>query len=734
MAPEQAEGLPSGADADLYSMALVLYEALTGVNPVGSGTAANRARRLGAHLPPLRRQRRDLPHELGRGIDFALRPRPRERGRISDLRGALVAGRELVADEPGVVSARWGTLTTRLRRRPEPGAVGERETHAPAGQGDTHAPAGQRETHAPAARSERHAPAERSETRVPADKLSRALAALGAAATAAWLSIHVLGDPSIPPARSIHVLSQAPIPPALAALAAAAMVLALPRLGWLALTTIVCGVALAQGHSGFALLTLIVLSLPVLVMVRTPLAWPLAAGAPALGLIGLAGAWPALAARAPTLWRRAAIAAVGWVWLLFAAPVAGRVLYLPLAPGTAAASAWAGSPSATWHQLVLPSLNSGALAPVAVWALGGGALTMARTGTLAGPGLRPRGDLVSALASATAVAVSAAHGSDAVSAAPSAVLGAVAGVVIALAPSWLSARASRLAPGTGSDWPRRTISVAWISPQGVPMSVLRSLESKIAGLVEGTFSRAFKSEVRPVEIARKLAREMEEHKSVSLSRTYVPNEYRVYLSPRDRERFADYEEALASELAGYLLEHARSERLALMSRPVVEFETDDRLRLGEFGIQTRVVTPARARSRPEPVAEESGRTMVYSSAGRVAGPLEERAHVLAQSALLITDGRRMVVGPERGHGRSQPPLRRDARRPERLAHARRDPAARRIVGADRSGFDQRLTAQRAQARRLRGSQARRRDRARHLTAHVRARIGRLTNLCSSPFP
>src|SRR5436305_2093865 len=166
------------------------------------------------------------------------------------------------------------------------------------------------------------------------------------------------------------------------------------------------------------------------------------------------------------------------------------------------------------------------------------------------------------------------------------------------------------------------------------MSVLRSLESKIAELVEGTFSRAFKSEVRPVEIARKLAREMEQHKSVSLSRTYVPNEYRVYLSPRDRERFADYEEALASELAGYLLEHARSERLALMSRPVVEFETDDRLRLGEFGIQTRVITPPRD-DRAQPVAEDSGRTMVYSSAGRVTGPLEERAHVLARSALLI---------------------------------------------------------------------------------------------------
>ncbi len=129
------------------------------------------------------------------------------------------------------------------------------------------------------------------------------------------------------------------------------------------------------------------------------------------------------------------------------------------------------------------------------------------------------------------------------------------------------------------------------------MSVLRSIESKIAGLVEGTFSRAFRSEVRPVEIARKLAREMEEHKSFSVSRTYVPNEYRVFLSPRDRERFASYEEALTSELAGYLLEHARRERLALLSRPVIEFETDDRLGLGEFGIQTRVVQPEQEHAR-----------------------------------------------------------------------------------------------------------------------------------------
>src|SRR5438270_4810305 len=123
------------------------------------------------------------------------------------------------------------------------------------------------------------------------------------------------------------------------------------------------------------------------------------------------------------------------------------------------------------------------------------------------------------------------------------------------------------------------------------MSVLKSLENKIAGLVEGTFSRAFRSEVRPVEVARKLAREMEEHKSFSVSRTYAPNEYRVFLSPRDRERFADYEGALAKELAGYLLEHARRKRLVLLTRPTVEIETDDQLRLEEFGIQTQLAPP-----------------------------------------------------------------------------------------------------------------------------------------------
>jgi hypothetical protein len=155
------------------------------------------------------------------------------------------------------------------------------------------------------------------------------------------------------------------------------------------------------------------------------------------------------------------------------------------------------------------------------------------------------------------------------------------------------------------------------------MSVLRNLESKLAGLVEGTFSRAFKSEVRPVEIARKLQREMEEHKVQSLSRTYAPNEYTVWLSPGDRKQFEGYESDLAQELSGYLLEHARREKIALVTSPTISFQTDERLRLGEFGIQARLVRPAEEHGATAPSQGDEGHTMVYTASERLAEPLRE---------------------------------------------------------------------------------------------------------------
>jgi FHA domain-containing protein len=174
------------------------------------------------------------------------------------------------------------------------------------------------------------------------------------------------------------------------------------------------------------------------------------------------------------------------------------------------------------------------------------------------------------------------------------------------------------------------------------LSVLRNLESKLAGLVEGTFSRAFKSEVRPVEIARKLAREMDEHKVQSLSRVYAPNEYTVWLSPKDRAQFEGYEGDLASELAGYLLEHARRERVALVTRPQIGFRTDERLRLGEFGIQARLVRPP-SHEDEQPSQGDEGHTMVYSVSDRVSEPLRE-PDPRRPRALLKVHGRAEPVG------------------------------------------------------------------------------------------
>jgi hypothetical protein len=174
------------------------------------------------------------------------------------------------------------------------------------------------------------------------------------------------------------------------------------------------------------------------------------------------------------------------------------------------------------------------------------------------------------------------------------------------------------------------------------MSVLRSLESKLAGLVEGTFSRAFKSEVRPVEIARKLAKEMDDHKVQSLSRVYAPNEYAVWLSAEDRKQFEGHEEELARELSGYLLEHARREKITLGTSPRVAFKTDERLRLGEFGIQARRVQ-APAREHDPPSQGDEGHTMVYSVADRVAEPLREPDPRRGRARLLV-EGRSEAVG------------------------------------------------------------------------------------------
>jgi hypothetical protein len=187
--------------------------------------------------------------------------------------------------------------------------------------------------------------------------------------------------------------------------------------------------------------------------------------------------------------------------------------------------------------------------------------------------------------------------------------------------------------------------------------VLRSIEQKIEALFEGVFGRAFRTNVQPVELARKLAKEMDEHRVVSVSRVYVPNEYTVYLSKGDREQFEGYENSLMSELEEYIGEHARRESYALLTPPRVALETDEDLALGEFGIATRMVQPRHGHRADEPEEQvESGATMIYKHPVVVeAAPesaedpgLEREVAVLSWSGQrLRVDKRRVVLGRSR---------------------------------------------------------------------------------------
>ena len=213
--------------------------------------------------------------------------------------------------------------------------------------------------------------------------------------------------------------------------------------------------------------------------------------------------------------------------------------------------------------------------------------------------------------------------------------------------------------------------------------MLRNLEAKLGGLVEGAFGRAFKTSVQPVELAHKLAKEMEENQMASVSRVYVPNHYRVFLSPEDREQFASYEPALRKELSDYLLEHARQEQFALTSgRRWSSTPTSASTSASSASRRSCSRLPEEERPQgeagPGPSAGDFGHTMVYS-------PEPRRAPARA--------GRRPPPGAARGRrppqraqrepcrDRPQPRVRHRAAGPERLAPPRRaPPRGRRLAG------------------------------------------------------
>jgi eukaryotic-like serine/threonine-protein kinase len=313
MAPEQAAGRRVDERADLYSLALVLYEALAGVNPVRAGSPAATARKVGTVLPPLAKKRRNLPPELTDAIDRALRPKPEERGTLEDLTDALAAALPRMDDEGGTILAH--PLERATTARIPPGAA-----RVAAGLA-----AGGLVALALASRGEGGAPhgAGHAVGGGPADAL--AAGGLSAAAVVAGIAI---------------------------------LVALVPRLGWLAGAAAV----VATRAPGAAVLVAAALA-PVPLLVRgTGRSWSLPALAPLLGAISLSGVYPAVAGRAGRALERAALGAAGAWWLLLAEPLTHTTLLsgtVTRTPGTARAAADAVATVATGQTAVL----------IAVWAL-----------------------------------------------------------------------------------------------------------------------------------------------------------------------------------------------------------------------------------------------------------------------------------------------------------------------------------------------------------------------------
>ncbi|MDD5448834.1 MAG: DUF3662 and FHA domain-containing protein [Actinomycetota bacterium] len=145
------------------------------------------------------------------------------------------------------------------------------------------------------------------------------------------------------------------------------------------------------------------------------------------------------------------------------------------------------------------------------------------------------------------------------------------------------------------------------------MGILKDFEKGLESLFEGVLLRGFKSGVHPVELGKKMIRELEGKKVIGVERVYVPNRYKVGLSSADYERFDSYQVPLATELENLVVNYIKEKSYAVVDRPKVSFSRDDRLHEGEFWIKCEMegdVSPiraggkARGRSAPKKISAE----------------------------------------------------------------------------------------------------------------------------------
>jgi hypothetical protein len=148
------------------------------------------------------------------------------------------------------------------------------------------------------------------------------------------------------------------------------------------------------------------------------------------------------------------------------------------------------------------------------------------------------------------------------------------------------------------------------------MGVAKSIEERLEGLVEGFFTKVFRSGLQPVEVGRRILREMAEGKTVSVNRTYAPNEFRVLMGPDDHGRFAQMEAGLAREFTELVIDQAKQNRWNLMGLPRITFEAVEKMGRGEFKVEAALAADPHAPahvSTHEPSAEDASESRAISS-------------------------------------------------------------------------------------------------------------------------
>jgi hypothetical protein len=118
---------------------------------------------------------------------------------------------------------------------------------------------------------------------------------------------------------------------------------------------------------------------------------------------------------------------------------------------------------------------------------------------------------------------------------------------------------------------------------------IKGFERSLESMVEGVFARVFRSGLRPIELGRRLVREMDDHRSVDVrGRTTVPNSFVITLSQVDFDNFAEIGESLSRELCDAAREHAHDESYVFPGPVSVEMVPSDRTRPGTFSIVGRM--------------------------------------------------------------------------------------------------------------------------------------------------